>query len=214
MMQPKNNGRATLFSNPYLEWLTKSHPLIIWGFYLPVIAYCLYVASSILPFWVLVAVFFFAVLTWTLFEYLAHRFLFHWVSNRVRSKKFIYIIHGNHHEFPRDRQRLFMPLVPSLVISSSLFGVQFLVLGKVVYAFFPGFMLGYLLYASTHYAIHAWDPPFAFMRPLWRNHLMHHYQDEHLGFGVSNSFWDRVFKTGFDKHRFKEDHEKEKLLKF
>jgi|GEM_PF-4988224 len=43
---------------------------------------------------------------------------------------------------------------------------------------------------------------------------MQHYQDEQLCFGVSNSFWDRVFKTGFDQHPIKEDREKEKLLKF
>ena len=24
---------------------------------------------------------------------------------------------------------------------------------------------------------------------------MHHYRDEHLGYGVSNTFWDRVFGT-------------------
>lgn len=42
----------------------------------------------------------------------------------------------------------------------------------------------------------------------------HHYQDEHLGFGVSNTFWDYVFKTGFDKHELEENHEKEQRVKF
>jgi sterol desaturase/sphingolipid hydroxylase (fatty acid hydroxylase superfamily) len=43
---------------------------------------------------------------------------------------------------------------------------------------------------------------------------MHHYKDEHLGFGVSNSIWDKVFGTSFDLREHTEDKEKEKSLKF
>ena len=32
-----NKGQAQLFQNPALEFLTKTHPLVIWGIYLPVI---------------------------------------------------------------------------------------------------------------------------------------------------------------------------------
>jgi sterol desaturase/sphingolipid hydroxylase (fatty acid hydroxylase superfamily) len=52
------------------------------------------------------------------------------------------------------------------------------------------------------------------MRPLWRNHQMHHYRNEHLGYGVSNTFWDNVFGTTFDLRKHKEDTEKAKELKF
>jgi len=213
-MKTPKNGQAKLFDSRFLEFLTKTHPLVIWGVYLPLLGFLLLLASKKYLGWQILLVFFGAMLFWTLFEYFAHRFLFHWVSDNFKFKKFVYIIHGNHHEYPRDKQRLFMPLLPSLVLSSTLFGVQFLFLGSWVFAFFPGFIFGYLLYASTHYAIHAWEPPFPFMRPLWRNHLMHHYHKEHLGFGVSNSFWDKVFSTGFDNEKFKEDPEKEKALKF
>ena len=40
-----NKGQARLFENDFLEMLTKTHPLIIWGMYLPVISYCLYIAE-------------------------------------------------------------------------------------------------------------------------------------------------------------------------
>jgi sterol desaturase/sphingolipid hydroxylase (fatty acid hydroxylase superfamily) len=49
---------------------------------------------------------------------------------------------------------------------------------------------------------------------LWRNHQLHHYKDEHLGFGVSNTFWDRVFGTMFDLSKNKQDREKVKELMF
>src|SRR5689334_2798997 len=37
-----NKGQAQLFRNQYLEMLTKTHPLVIWGMYIPIISYFLY----------------------------------------------------------------------------------------------------------------------------------------------------------------------------
>ena len=90
-----------------------------------------------------------------------------------------------------------MPLptpVPSVIISSALFFLFGLVVGKAVFAFFPGFMLGYLAYGSMHYAIHAFAPP-KFLKALWRNHHLHHYKEPEKGFGVSSVLWDHVFGT-------------------
>jgi sterol desaturase/sphingolipid hydroxylase (fatty acid hydroxylase superfamily) len=151
---------------------------------------------------------------WTLFEYLMHRFAFHYIAESKRAQKFIYIMHGNHHHYPRDKERLFMPPVPSLILASVIFGLQFLLLRNNTFAFFPGFLLGYLMYGSMHYAIHAWNPPFKWMKPLWRNHHLHHYKDEERGFGVSSTLWDQVFGTMFDLKKEKEDKAKVKELMF
>jgi sterol desaturase/sphingolipid hydroxylase (fatty acid hydroxylase superfamily) len=153
-------------------------------------------------------------LFWSFFEYIAHRFIFHWVSDNPRVKKFAYVLHGNHHHYPRDRQRLFMPPVPSLIIASVLFGLMYLIMKDKAFMFFPGFIFGYLMYGSMHYAIHAWNPPFKWMKPLWRNHHLHHYKNEHNGFGVSSTLWDLVFGTMFDLKKEKEDKEKVKELMF
>ena len=75
-------------------------------------------------------------------------------------------------------------------------------------------MLGYLMYGTMHFAIHAWNPPFRWMKPLWRNHHLHHYKDEEKGFGVSSTFWDHVFGTMFDLKKEKEDKEKVAELMF
>ena len=211
-----NTGQAQLFKNRYVEMLTKTHPLVIWGFYIPVLSYVLYRAhvSIGLEVSTIAMLFFAGMLYWTFFEYIAHRFLFHWISDNLKVKKVAYVLHGNHHEYPRDRQRLFMPLVPSIILATVLFSFHYLFLWDYNWAFFPGFMIGYLLYASMHYAIHAFEPPFDFMKPLWRNHQMHHYRNEHLGFGVSNTVWDKVFKTTFDLKKHKEDPDAAKALKF
>lgn len=211
-----NKGRAQLFENKYLELLTIGHPAIIWGMYIPLLSYCIYygVSTYDYSFKLTIGLFFGAMGFWTIFEYFAHRYLFHWATENPKFQRIVYVFHGNHHHYPRDKQRLFMPPVPSLILSSIIFSVQYLVLGDYVFGFFPGFMIGYLLYASMHYLIHAVAPPFKFLKPLWRNHHLHHYKNEDLGFGVSNTFWDQIFGTMFDLKNIKEDQSKVKDLMF
>ena len=211
-----NKGQAQLFKNNYLEYLTKTHPLVIWGLYLPILillpiyAFNYIVFSGLNIFLLFLGGIFF----WSLFEYLMHRFVFHYVAHTDRGKRINYVLHGNHHEYPRDKERLFMPAAPSLIISSTLFFLFWLVLDKNIFSFFPGFILGYLIYGSMHYAIHAWNPPFKWMKGLWRNHHLHHYKHDHKAFGVSSTFWDHVFGTMFDLKNEKEDKEKLKELMF
>lgn len=211
-----NKGQAQLFKNQYLEMLTKTHPLVIWGMYLPVIIGLPYYAATRFDAsgMKVAGLFIFGMFFWTFFEYIMHRWVFHMIAESPRAQKIVYVMHGNHHHYPRDKERLFMPPVPSLILASIIFSIQYLFLGRNAFIFFPGFMLGYLLYGSMHYAIHAWNPPFKWMKPLWRNHHLHHYKNEHQGFGVSTTIWDRVFGTMFDLSKEKEDKEKVKELMF
>ena len=211
-----NKGQARLFRNQYIEYLTKTHPLVIWGMYLPVLILLPYYSGKTLHFHSTALFLFFigGMFFWSLAEYLIHRFTFHFHAETERGKKLNYILHGNHHEYPRDRERLFMPAAPSLILSSTLFLLMYLVMGKNVFPFFPGFLFGYLIYGSMHYAIHAWNPPFKWMKGLWRNHHLHHYKDNEKGFGVSSTLWDHVFGTMFDLKNEKEDKQKVKNLMF
>ena len=211
-----NKGQAQLFKNNYLEYLTKTHPLVIWGLYLPILILLPIYAFNYIGFSGLniFLLFLGGIFFWSLFEYLMHRFVFHYVAHTDRGKRINYVLHGNHHEYPRDKERLFMPAAPSLIISSTLFFLFWLVLDKNIFAFFPGFILGYLIYGSMHYAIHAWNPPFKWMKGLWRNHHLHHYKLDHKAFGVSSTLWDHVFGTMFDLKNEKEDKEKVKELMF
>jgi len=211
-----NKGQARLFKNQYLEMLTKTHPLVIWGIYLPIMVYMLYFSGSHADYSALrIALTFLAgMVFWSLFEYIAHRYIFHWVAESASAKKIVYVLHGNHHHYPRDRERLFMPPVPSLIIASVVFSLMYLLMGTNAFMFFPGFIFGYLMYGSMHYAIHAWNPPFKWMKPLWRNHHLHHYKNEHMGFGVSSTLWDHVFGTMFNLKKEKEDTDKVKELMF
>ncbi len=216
-----NKGQARLFKNQYLEYLTKTHPLVIWGMYLPIIGFMLYFSISTLFFTGLktTVIFIAGMFFWSLFEYTIHRFVFHLFAESERAKKIVYVIHGNHHEYPRDKERLFMPAVPSLLLAIIVFSIMYLAAylfgnPEYVFAFFPGFLTGYLIYGSMHYAIHAWNPPFKWMKPLWRNHHLHHYKNVEQGFGVSSTLWDHIFGTMFDLTKEKEDKEKVQELMF
>lgn len=216
-----NKGQARLFNNQYLEYLTKTHPLVIWGLYLPIISMLLYYSATTIGFGAkkVIFLFLFGAFVWSLFEYLIHRFVFHFLAESERAIKIVYVLHGNHHEYPRDKERLFMPPVPSLMIAAVFFLLFFgiaslFAVGTAVFPFFPGFIFGYLTYGSMHYAIHAWNPPFKWMKPLWRNHHLHHYKNTELGFGVSSTLWDHVFGTMFDLKKEKDDKTKVQELMF
>lgn len=192
----KNKGQGRLFKSDILEALSKTHPFVIYGIYFPVIFYLLYYGNTYrgLAVWAETGLFIGGVMFWSFFEYMMHRYLFHMIVEGERSQKFVYTMHGVHHEYPRDRDRLFMPPIPSLVVSSIIFSLMYFAMGRYAFAFFPGFLFGYLLYGSMHYAIHAFAPP-KFLKALWRNHHLHHYKTPDKGFGVSSVLWDIVFGT-------------------
>ena len=192
----KNKGAARIFENDFLELLTKNHPLVVYVMYFPTIGFLLYfghtakhISITTEVCWFLAGIFF-----WSFFEYIMHRYLFHLQPRSAGLKRFVYTLHGVHHEYPRDKTRLFMPPVPSIIIATLLFFIMYLLIGWLALAFFPGFLLGYILYGSMHYAIHAFPPP-RFMKSLWRYHTMHHYKHPDKGYGVSSIFWDKVFGT-------------------
>ena len=192
----KNKGQGRLFNSEYMELMTKTHPIVIYSMYIPIIVFMLYYGHvykylSILRELMLL---FTGIFFWTFFEYIMHRFVFHFVSGSPKLKKIIYTMHGVHHEYPRDRERLFMPPIPSILTACLLFFIIFKIITWNALAFFPGFMIGYLAYGSMHYAIHAFSPP-RYLKALWRNHHLHHYKYPNMGFGVSSVIWDIVFRT-------------------
>lgn len=192
----KNKGQARLFENDFLEMMTKTHPLVVYTMYFPLIAWMLHygLATRGLKATNEALLFLGGIFTWTLFEYLMHRWVFHIIAESPRAQRIVYTMHGVHHEYPRDKDRLFMPPVPSVILASLIFYLQYLAMGWQALAFFPGFLFGYILYGSMHYAIHAYAPP-RFMKALWRNHHLHHYKYPDKGFGVSSVLWDVIFRT-------------------
>lgn len=195
---PKNKGRKQLFNNPILERLTRTHISI------PITIFIIYSASllvysimSVQTLSILETVMFFFIgfFTFTLVEYLMHRYLFHIGTSTPRREKFQYTLHGVHHEYPKDKERLAMPPVMSITLSTALLFIFKLFIGDVVFAFLPGFLVGYAGYLVMHYIQHIFKAPKGFFNSWWANHSVHHYKDQTKAYGVTSPLWDYVFGT-------------------
>jgi sterol desaturase/sphingolipid hydroxylase (fatty acid hydroxylase superfamily) len=57
-------------------------------------------------------------ISYTLIEYLMHRYIYHIRPYTEAFEKFSYKVHGVHHEYPKDKKRLVMPPVPALVLTA------------------------------------------------------------------------------------------------
>lgn len=138
------------------------------------------------------------IFAWTFAEYVLHRFVFHWQPPGKIGERIHFMFHGVHHDYPNDSNRLVM--VPSLSIPLAFafyFGFRLLIGEAYVAPFFSGFVIGYLMYDMTHYAVHhaRWNNKY--FLALKKHHMKHHYQDPDHGYGVSNFIWDTVFQSHF-----------------
>jgi sterol desaturase/sphingolipid hydroxylase (fatty acid hydroxylase superfamily) len=196
-IKPQSKGTKRLFNNPILEKLTRTHIAV------PVVIFLLY--SSGLLYWSVthtslsagttVGMFFIGTLCFTWVEYMVHRYLFHMSTRTEKRTKMQYTMHGVHHEYPKDKERLAMPPILSVTISTMLLFLFRMILGDFVFSFLPGFLAGYACYLSVHYMVHAYQPPKNFLKFLWINHSMHHYKNGAEVFGVSSPLWDYVYGT-------------------
>lgn len=196
----RNEGQGTIFNNKGLELMTKAPAYVSATIYVSIAAGLLYLGyvREIAPSLIMAAaVFFGAMFFWTFFEYFFHRYINHLDEYFPESKiahSIAHTIHGIHHEYPRDKERLMMPPIPGLLIVGLLYLVFSLVLGQWVYLFMPGFMTGYLIYASVHISVHKRKVP-KVLKTQYRHHALHHYKYPDKAFGVSTTLWDRVFGT-------------------
>jgi len=192
-----------MFKNDFLEGLSKIHFSVPLFIFVPVIIYFSYravanniSAASFALFFIL------GIFVWSATEYVLHRFLFHFVPKSQWGLRLHFIFHGVHHDYPRDSKRLVM--VPSVSIPlAALFYLLFsLFLTKTnLYAFFPGFLIGYLFYDMTHYAIHHANFKSSFWKKIKQHHMLHHYDDPSKGYGVSSVLWDKILDSDFPKKK-------------
>lgn len=198
---PKNKGTQQLFKNPVLEKLTRTHisvPLIIFSIYsIGLLVWS--VQNTSLSVGTTVGMFFLGILAFTWVEYMMHRYVFHMKTYSEFRAKLQYTIHGVHHEFPKDKDRLAMPPLLSVTIATILLLLFRLVMGDFAFAFLPGFLVGYAAYLAIHYMVHAFPPPKNVFKALWVNHGIHHYKDGDLIFGVSSPLWDYIYGTMREK---------------
>lgn len=200
-----SNSRESvrMFKNDFLEGLSKIHFSVPLFIFVPVIIYFTYkailnniTAAAFAGFFIL------GIFIWTATEYVLHRYLFHFVPKSEWGLRLHFIFHGVHHDYPRDSKRLVMVPSVSVPLAALFYFLFSLFLAKVnLYAFFPGFIIGYLAYDMTHYAIHHANFKTSFWKKIKQHHMLHHYDDPSKGYGVSSALWDKILQSDFPKKK-------------
>ncbi|MBP6403499.1 MAG: sterol desaturase family protein [Bacteroidia bacterium] len=193
-----------MFDNSVLESLTRIHFTVPLFIFIPVIFYFGYRSVFVFDLsWLIIAAYIILGLgVWTLTEYVLHRFLFHWKPPGKIGERMHFIFHGVHHDYPSDSKRLVMVPTVSIPLSALFYLLFKVMLGPLnVAPFFIGFLIGYLFYDMTHYAIHHFNIKSKFWLEMKHHHMLHHYKDMNHGYGVSSKLWDLIFRSTFpDKH--------------
>lgn len=186
-----------MFRTPLIDRFTRVHPAVPLVIFIPAIVVLAVVAHRrgastatlvglLAAGWVL----------WGLVEYWVHRVLFHFEPEQGLGARLHWMVHGVHHDHPNDPLRLVMPPAVS-VPGTTLFVLAFTgALGVTNgLALGAGFILGYLVYDTTHHHLHHHRPRTAAGRWLRELHMRHHFQDDTRGYGISAPWWDVVFQT-------------------
>lgn len=187
-----------MFENEFLEKFSRIHPATVFVIWVPVALF--FLGGSLLrrelPAAEVAAFFALGTFSWTLSEYVLHRWVFHWTNETPWGKRIHFLLHGVHHECPNDRDRLVMPLPTSVPLAVLFYSLFHFGMGCAIGdPFFAGFVLGYLFYDGTHYYVHHFQPTTRWGKLLRRHHLTHHFADHDGGFGVSSPLWDHIFRT-------------------
>ncbi|HSU86634.1 MAG TPA: sterol desaturase family protein [Chthoniobacterales bacterium] len=191
------NESVRMFESDFMELFSHVHPSVPLLIYLPVMSWMLYLAvvGCALSLGLVAGLFAAGILIWTFVEYTMHRWVFHYEPKSRWGKRFHFMLHGVHHDYPNDASRLVMPPIVSGPLAVIFYGMFALLFGRLAPAVFAGLLAGYLFYDTLHYATHH----FSMKRGVWlwlkKYHMRHHYHDDHIGFGVSSPLWDYVFGT-------------------
>jgi sterol desaturase/sphingolipid hydroxylase (fatty acid hydroxylase superfamily) len=125
---------------------------------------------------------------WTLTEYIMHRIIYHRIP--IFQK-----YHEAHHKDPRAYVG-----APPMFGTTAVFVASFMPLAPfapvLANAISVGMLIGYTFYMIVHHACHSRTPtPGGYLHRVRLHHAVHHYRDDNGNFGVTTSFWDRVFGT-------------------
>ena len=187
-----------MFESDLIERFSRIHPVTPFVAWIPIMGFMLFrsIHRHVLGAGETIGLFVAGVLIWSLAEYLLHRYVFHWANDSAFGRRVHFLLHGVHHDYPNDKDRLVMPLGASLPLGVLFYALYYFTVGPVLgEAMYAGMALGYMAYDGTHYAVHHFKQRTRLGRFIRRHHMLHHHADHSGGFGVSSPLWDLIFRT-------------------
>jgi len=193
-------GRCRLFDDNFREslsftpWWTPAAMYLPWAMLEIRKAY---VDDGVYNVLYLAATVFLGILMWSLFEYVCHRFAFHWEPKNPKYYIMHFLGHGLHHITPTDQWRLVFPPAISFPLGVMFRSFFYLVFPAGYSALlYAGFLIGYVSYESMHFFSH--HMPWGwYLKARSQYHAQHHFNKSKKGklYGVSSQLWDHVFGT-------------------
>ena len=183
-----------MFDTPIVERMSHIPPASPFVFWVPVlVAIFVWVAMQDLTVPAMGGLFFAGWLAWTAVEWLLHKYIFHYMGPKPWQRRFYFVAHGMHHDYPSDAERLVMPL--GISVPTGL--VFFLLMASLAplptaTMLFIGFGTGYLFYDGVHYFTHHMKARTRVGKFLKKHHMVHHYTGVDGLYGVSSPLWDFV----------------------
>jgi sterol desaturase/sphingolipid hydroxylase (fatty acid hydroxylase superfamily) len=141
--------------------------------------------------------------------YLLHRYVLHsrWMWRHKWAARTWKRIHYDHHQDPNHLEVLFGALHTTLpTIALGVIPVGYLIgipwhaeFGASAAALAAG-LLTTCFYEFVHCIQHlAYKPKSPLLADMKRRHMAHHFHDESGNFGITTFFWDKVFRTYYDR---------------
>lgn len=202
---PTQEAPIRLFKSDFLEFFSHISPVAVAVVWTPVVLAFLGIAvrsaGGPIEYARIALAFAIGWFIWTFFEYVIHRFIFHYHPKTERVKRLFFMMHGVHHAQPMCRTRLVMPPALSVPMAFVFYGMYSAVVVVLLGAqgwlapLFAGSVFGYLVYDLMHYSIHHSNVQSGIFFRIRIHHLRHHGACSFLRFGVTFSLWDRVFGT-------------------
>jgi sterol desaturase/sphingolipid hydroxylase (fatty acid hydroxylase superfamily) len=145
-----------------------------------------------------------SVMLYPLVWYVLHRFVLHsrWMFKVPMLAATWKRIHYDHHQNPNHLEILFGALhttLPTIFLATAPIGWALGGLGGAAAAFATG-LLTTCFYEFCHCIQHlAYTPKHPMLVMMKQRHMAHHFHDETGNFGITNFFWDRLFRTSYAK---------------
>ncbi len=139
---------------------------------------------------------------WTALEYWAHRYILHGRfpdgpgAFQHFCHRFFDHLHIEHHKRPWDGNHVNGTIKDTLPFVLVLGAVSFLFPWPTAPLFVAGLIQAYIVEEWIHHTVHFCNFKGRYFQYIKRHHLYHHSpKGTHVGYGLTNGFWDIVWET-------------------
>jgi len=181
-----------------LKWFASENPFFVFLKITPLlIAFIWMVSITGLKFSQGLLFLFLGMLTWSFFEYVTHRWLYHTIFENEKLRWFFEAFHLHHHRNLTDYRVLNAGLFLIYPFATFFWLIVFFLTSNIAMAscFGLGMLAYYFFYENIHYFIHYKVYESGYMKFIQKYHLHHHYRKWNKNFGNTITLWDKLFRT-------------------